>query len=292
MSTSQIVAQLKAEVPERKDATAEELLRRGRGGADHRCRVAGRHARRPAARAPIGSSGAAGSSTVASTRPAASCYPMGEERCRCHHDTAPLYLCRNCGADYLRLVGDPEAVRSQPSADRTTAPEWMIYEPGRFESVGARKRTTRTKAAAGAGKRSSGRGRSRSRSRSGPCWTARSTREPPRSASRPDRLPSAGDACARPDPLPLLRRDGGQPKRHHAGEPGHVGCGEGGRRGAGRGPGRGEQDRAGHDGKERLLIFSDSRQDAAHQARFIMFASRYDRMRRRIVKMLEQQCAR
>jgi hypothetical protein len=28
-------------------------------------------------------------------------------------------------------------------------------------------------------------------------------------------------------------------------------------------------DREGHDGKERLLIFSDSRQDAAHQARFI-----------------------
>jgi hypothetical protein len=30
-------------------------------------------------------------------------------------------------------------------------------------------------------------------------------------------------------------------------------------------------DREGHDGKERLLIFSDSRQDAAHQARFIIF---------------------
>ena len=39
--------------------------------------------------------------------------------------------------------------------------------------------------------------------------------------------------------------------------------------------------RVGHDGKERLLVFSDSRQDAAHQARFIIFASRYDRMRGR-----------
>ncbi len=46
-------------------------------------------------------------------------------------------------------------------------------------------------------------------------------------------------------------------------------------------------DRPGHDGKERLLIFSDSRQDAAHQARFIIFASRYDRMRSRLVKVLQ-----
>lgn len=46
-------------------------------------------------------------------------------------------------------------------------------------------------------------------------------------------------------------------------------------------------DREGHDGKERLLIFSDSRQDAAHQARFIIFASRYDRMRRRLFQILQ-----
>jgi hypothetical protein len=45
--------------------------------------------------------------------------------------------------------------------------------------------------------------------------------------------------------------------------------------------------RDGHDGKERLLIFSDSRQDAAHQARFIIFASRYDRMRRRVAELLQ-----
>jgi hypothetical protein len=43
-----------------------------------------------------------------------------------------------------------------------------------------------------------------------------------------------------------------------------------------------------HDAKERLLIFSDSRQDAAHQARFILFASRYDRMRRAVVRLLDQ----
>ncbi len=47
------------------------------------------------------------------------------------------------------------------------------------------------------------------------------------------------------------------------------------------------RNRAGHDGKERLLIFSDSRQDAAHQARFIIFASRYDRLRRRLLQILQ-----
>jgi hypothetical protein len=41
--------------------------------------------------------------------------------------------------------------------------------------------------------------------------------------------------------------------------------------------------------KQRLLIFSDSPQDAAHQARFIAFASRYDRMRRRLIELIERQ---
>src|SRR6185436_3195894 len=48
------------------------------------------------------------------------------------------------------------------------------------------------------------------------------------------------------------------------------------------------RNRPGNDHKERLLIFSDSRQDAAHQARFIIFSSRYDRMRRRLVQLLQQ----
>jgi hypothetical protein len=51
------------------------------------------------------------------------------------------------------------------------------------------------------------------------------------------------------------------------------------------------RDKPGHDGKERLLVFSDSRQDAAHQARFIIFASRYDRMRSRLVKILQTEWA-
>jgi hypothetical protein len=49
---------------------------------------------------------------------------------------------------------------------------------------------------------------------------------------------------------------------------------------------RQNRDKPGYDGKERLLIFADSRQDAAHQARFINYAGRYDRMRRRLLGAL------
>ena len=42
------------------------------------------------------------------------------------------------------------------------------------------------------------------------------------------------------------------------------------------------------DPKKRLLVFCDSRQDAAHQARFIAYARRYDRMRMRVVRLLNE----
>ncbi|MBK8136685.1 MAG: hypothetical protein IPK52_12730 [Chloroflexi bacterium] len=43
------------------------------------------------------------------------------------------------------------------------------------------------------------------------------------------------------------------------------------------------------DDKKRLLIFADSRQDASHQARYINFAARYDRMRSRVVRVLRDE---
>ena len=61
-------------------------------------------------------------------------YPMGEERCSaCNHLTAPLYLCRNCGADYLRMVGDVETEPLRPSADPGDESEHLVYEPDRFD---------------------------------------------------------------------------------------------------------------------------------------------------------------
>ena len=73
-------------------------------------------------------------------------YPLGEEHCRdCHHLTAPLYLCRNCGADYLRVVGelDEDKETLRPSAIEGDGPEWMIYQPERVRVIVA-PRTTRT----------------------------------------------------------------------------------------------------------------------------------------------------
>jgi hypothetical protein len=60
-------------------------------------------------------------------------YPMGEEHCQCGHQTAPLYLCRNCGADYLRFIGEPTSQPLQPSAVPDDSSEWMLYDPSRFD---------------------------------------------------------------------------------------------------------------------------------------------------------------
>ena len=103
------------------------------------------------------------------------------------------------------------------------------------------------------------------------------------------RLPPEGDACPSALKVSVLRWKRRQQECNHACRTGDVGRSEGG---CGR-PDRGFDGgaRGLTDTKERLLIFSDSRQDAAHQARFIVFASRYDRMRRRLVELLESEGA-
>jgi len=61
---------------------------------------------------------------------------MGEDCCvSCGSATAPLYLCRNCGADYLRFVGEPGESPLRPSATPSDGPEWMLYDYRRFETV-------------------------------------------------------------------------------------------------------------------------------------------------------------
>jgi hypothetical protein len=61
-------------------------------------------------------------------------YPMGQDRCACGNPTAPLMLCRNCGADYLRLVGDPAEgtlrATSGPAAEGEQ--EWVVYDHRRL----------------------------------------------------------------------------------------------------------------------------------------------------------------
>jgi replicative superfamily II helicase len=214
-------------------------------------------------------------------------HPRGEERCsECNHLTAPLYLCRGCGADYLRIVGDIEEGTLRPSAQEDEGPEWMICQPQKFDTVAedddeeeAEEETTPPR---------------------------RANRVPEQIRRRPV-LDGSLDAAnlrfsTNSDDFPLQVTlvpartrcicCGGTAGSRNVISPVSLGTsaavkvlGEG----LTETLAEANRDRPNHDGKERLLVFSDSRQDAAHQARFIIFSSRYDRLRRRLVKLLHQE---
>jgi ATP-dependent helicase YprA (DUF1998 family) len=220
-------------------------------------------------------------------------YPMGEERCSaCNHLTAPLYLCRNCGADYLRMVGDIDREPLRPSADQQEGPEWLVYEPDRFD---------RTSLADDDDDDANGNG------------TAGTTGRPRRTQAQvPAQIKKRPVLDGSLDPAGLMFSTTPQdyrlkvtlvPARNRclccggtAGSRNVLTPVSLGTSAAVKVVGEGlvealaeaNRDRLGHDGKERLLIFSDSRQDAAHQARFLIFAGRYDRMRRRLLNLSEE----
>ena len=214
--------------------------RRGRGGPDDRCRVAGRHAGGLAATRP-------------SVHPGRLAVPplhqpglrqavpdgRGEvQRLPPRHGTAlPLPQLRG------RLPAAGRRSRSAPCSPAhrpDEAPNGWSTSRGGSRAWGRTKRTRRTKAATGraSGRRGAARCPEQIKKTAAAGRLARPA-EPPLQ-HQPGRLSAAGDARARSDPLPLLRRYGREPQRHHAGEPGHVGRREGGRRRAGRGPGRGQ----------------------------------------------------
>jgi hypothetical protein len=220
-------------------------------------------------------------------------FPKGEEQCStCNHHTAPLYLCRNCGADYLRFTGDFGAGPLVPSDDPQDGPEWMLYEPARFDlpPVAA---DDNDDADEGNDNQQGYQGR-RGRQQ-----------VPGQIAQRP-----VIDGSFDPATLRFSSNPADFPQRVTL-APARTRClccgGTAGSRSVITSVGLGtsaavkvlaeglveslseaNHNRPGHDGKERLLMFSDSRQDAAHQARFIIFSSRYDRMRRRLVSLLDQ----
>lgn len=218
-------------------------------------------------------------------------YPMGEERCgSCNHSTAPLYLCRNCGADYLRLAGDLDSGPPHPSADEREQPEWMLYEPKRFDQPIALDDDDDSDGDDSAPQ------------------PARARR--PR-AQVPVQIRNRPVLDGSMDPLSLQFSSNPTDYRLEVTlAPARTRClccgGTAGSRsvitpvalgtsaavkvlgeGLVEALAEANRDRQGHDGKERLLVFSDSRQDAAHQARFIIFSSRYDRMRRRLFQKLQ-----
>jgi hypothetical protein len=219
-------------------------------------------------------------------------YPMGEERCGCGHATAPLYLCRNCGADYLRLVGNPAEGPLRPGSNTSEGPERMLYEHGRFavsdtdeefeaeEDADASPETLTT------------------RPRGGRQVPAQMKQLPVLHGSfDPATLAFSADATAYPMQVTLAPARtrclccGGTAGSRNVITPVSLGTSAALKvltEGLLEALDAANRDRPDHDAKEPLLIFSDSRQDAAHQARFLLFASRYDRMRRTLVRLLDQ----
>lgn len=217
-------------------------------------------------------------------------YPMGEERCSCGYATAPLYLCRNCGAHYLRFTNDnptdPAAQPLTPNSDIAADSEWMLYEPARFENTVNEeeeeeepKETPKSKT----GKNRKGK------------QTQQMRRRPVcRGYFNPRTRTFSFDPAADSIPVALAPARtrclccGGTAGSRSVVTPVALGTSAAVKVLA---EALVEALAASHQNqeKQRLLIFSDSRQDAAHQARFIEFASRYDRLRRRLVELLEKE---
>lgn len=216
-------------------------------------------------------------------------FPLGEEKCNaCNYFTAPLHLCRNCGAHYLRFIGDKEDVAVlTPSAVAAGGPEWMLYEHGRFTQP------------------DNGDDDDNSPDDDEPTSTHKKKAKAPTQLKKRPILDGSFDPSTLAfslNPAAYSLRVKLSPARTRC-----LQCGgtSGSRNvitpvalgtsaavkvlseGLVEALAEANQDKPGHDGKERLLVFSDSRQDAAHQARFIIFASRYDRLRRRMVELLD-----
>lgn len=212
---------------------------------------------------------------------------MGEASCGvCSYPTAPLYLCRSCGAHYLRFVGDdpsdPTAGPLRPSAGRAEGGEWMLYDPARFpDTVGELDEEEEDAP-----------------------QPVQGNRKQPKQLKRRPVVEGSFDprnlwfSTEKTDfPLPVTLAPARTPclccgatlGSRNVLTPVALGTSAAVKVMAeGMVEALAETHRAdpSHDGKERLLVFSDSRQDAAHQARFVTFAGRYDRLRRRVVRLL------
>lgn len=208
-------------------------------------------------------------------------HPMGEDHCSaCRSATAPLFLCRNCGAHYLRFVGehptDPTQGVLNPSADRSEDFEWMLYDPNRFETTVEDDDTAEPTTPSNRRQTQQMRKRPVCQGSFDPATLAFSSDRTQYSLpvtlapARTRCLCCGGTAGSRNVITPVALGTSAAVKVLSEGLVEALAA-------------------AGHskDDKQRLLVFSDSRQDAAHQARFIIFASRYDRMRRRLLKILE-----
>ncbi|MFN7896624.1 MAG: DEAD/DEAH box helicase [Cyanobacteriota bacterium] len=213
-------------------------------------------------------------------------HPMGEEQCSCGSTAAPLYLCRSCGADTLRFSsgeGGPQEAALRPNSSRSNQNEWLLYDRARFETGDEEEMEEDASASRRGGLvgvEKQMRGRKVLEGSFDPATCSFSTGEndyPVKAVLAPAR-----NRC-------LVC--GGTAGAHDVLTPVSLGTSAAVRvlaEGLCEGLAVQNRNRPGHDGKERLLIFSDSRQDAAHQARFISYAGRYDRMRRLLMQALQE----
>jgi hypothetical protein len=212
-------------------------------------------------------------------------YPMGEPLCACGRATAPLFLCRSCGADYLRLSGDPASGQMRPYDRNADEEEWMLYDVARQEAEVEPEEDLEEPENAPR------------RARSGRARIEIVRGHPVQHGSfDPRTLNFSLTGSDFPFQVRLVHGRtrclccGGTAGSRSVITPVSLGTSAAIKvlsEGLVEALADANADREGHDGKERLLIFSDSRQDAAHQARFIIFASRYDRMRRRLFQILQ-----
>ncbi len=217
-------------------------------------------------------------------------YPMGEECCSCGFVTAPLYICRNCGADYMRFeCTDPESEPLHPKAGPTASVEWVLFEPARFEDPVGRAGDEEEEETEGNGEEAP---RRRGRRQNPSTVKLRKVLE---GSFDPGTLQFSTNPDAYSKKVVLIPGRtrcfccGGTAGSRSVITPISIGTSAALKvvtEGVLEALSDANKGRAGHDGKERLLIFSDSRQDAAHQARFIHFAGRYDRMRRNLANIL------
>ena len=210
-------------------------------------------------------------------------YPRGEEHCSdCHHPTAPLYLCRNCGADYLRVVGELDEGRDtlRPSAIEEDGPEWMICQPEQFDLLtSTRTMTRRFKRKFHAGRRAN---QAPQEIRGTAGLDGSLDPGDPQVQQRPSLLQCPGDPPPRAKPLRLLRQDwpaatmSSAPSAWVPPPPSRCWA-KGSPRSSPRPTANARTTTAKSDCSSSAIAGKTPR----HQARFIVFASRYDRLRRR-----------
>lgn len=196
-------------------------------------------------------------------------YPMGEELCECGQRTAPLRICRSCGTDVLGFVGQqkPEDGPLDPRDGEKSEARWYLYRwTPDLDPTDESPDTMKERAVA---------------------W---GSFDPKTCLFSPDKSLLPVPVALAPETNVCIHCG------YHAGAGSILTRVAMGTSAAVRVIAESlvenldtqhrREPPPNFDKKERLLVFSDSRQDAAHQARFINYAGRYDRMRRRVLGFL------